>query len=206
MKTITTFPKKAALLTAALLLTLHSTLAATWLNETDTAAEADYVNLQFPASINVNAGTPTPTIYGRIYEAGVTESFGASLSILAQVGYGPASTDPRTDPNWLWFPASYNVQVGNDDEYQGSLTVNTAGSYSYTYRFSFDSGSSFTLGDLDGAGSNGGLSFSTAQLGSLEVNAVPEPAAPLLALLGGLVIAVARIRRGQQPTSPAPAP
>ncbi len=140
------------------------------LNETDTADEADYCILQFPATITVAAATATETIYGRIFEAGVTEAAGADGSVLAEVGYGPAATSPATTAGWRFSPATYNVQVGNDDEYQGTLTVPTAGSFSYAFRFSRDGGLNHTYCDLDGAGSNGGLVLDTAQLGALTVN------------------------------------
>ena len=179
------------------LFSITSSQAQTWLNETDTPGEADFVNLQFPFSINVQGGQQTPLIFGRIYEAGVTEAVGAHGSITAQIGYGPFGTDPRTDSNWLWSSANFNLQLGNDDEYMGTLTVNAGGSYSYTYRFSFDGGTSYTLGDIDGAGSNGGLGFSTSQMGTLNVEAVPEPGVTVLALLGGGLFAVRRWRRGR---------
>ena len=48
---------------------------------------------------------------------------------------------------------------------QAVLTL-PPGTYSYTFRFSLDGGFSFTLADLDGAGANGGLTFSATQLGT----------------------------------------
>ncbi|MEQ8986034.1 MAG: chitobiase/beta-hexosaminidase, partial [Deltaproteobacteria bacterium] len=95
---------------------------------------------------------------------------GPGANVIAQIGYGPAGTDPRTSTAWDWQAASFNVNVGNNDEYDGSFTVATPGSYLYTARFSLDGGLSFTYADLDGAGSNGGLDFSLAQLGQLTVN------------------------------------
>jgi hypothetical protein len=60
------------------------------------------------------------------------------------------------------------VQVGNDDEYQRQIIAPAAGTYAYGYRFSLD-GLQWTYCDLDGAGSNSGLDFSSAQLGSMTV-------------------------------------
>src|SRR5262249_53502983 len=40
-------------------------------NETNSALEADFCNLQFPASFMVTGNTATPLIFGRIFEAGV---------------------------------------------------------------------------------------------------------------------------------------
>jgi hypothetical protein len=167
--------------------------SAAWLNETNVGAEADYCNLQFPSSINIAVNQSTGTIYGRIYELGVTEAPGPSVSITAQLGYGPFGSDPTVSNAWQWFPATYNVQVGNDDEYQGSFVVNSAGTYAYTYRFSFDGGTDWTAGDLNGAGSNSGLTFEPSQLGTLTVT--PEPAAPWLAALLGCVWLQLRHRR-----------
>jgi hypothetical protein len=140
-------------------------------NETDAPGECDFCNLQFPATLTAAAGAPTALIYGRIYEAGLTDvTHGPVASISAQVGYGPPGTSPAISNRWVWVPAAFNQEYGNDDEYQGSLTVPSAGSYLYTFRFSLDGGSSWSYGDLDGAGSNAGLIFEASKLGVLTVN------------------------------------
>lgn len=139
-------------------------------NETDAAEEVDFCNLQFPAQTTAPLGVPTEVIYGRIYQAGVTEAAGANPQVRAELGYGPLGTDPRSSNAWVWQAATYNVQVGNDDEYQGTLTASRVGSFSYTFRFSIDEGLSYTYADTDGAGKNGGLEFSAALLGTLTVS------------------------------------
>ncbi len=45
----------------------------------------------------------TPLVYGRMFEAGVTESSGAPMGVRAQLGYGRSGVDPRTHPGWSWF-------------------------------------------------------------------------------------------------------
>jgi hypothetical protein len=144
------------------------------LNETDLPAEADYCVLQFPSTLSVSAGVASMTIYGRIYEGGLTDTTvgGPAPGITAELGYGPAGTDPRTSTAWVFHATVFNVETGtgnNDDEYMGTLTIPAAGSYAYTYRFSFDGGANVTYCDLDGAGSNGGLDFSPTQLGAATV-------------------------------------
>jgi hypothetical protein len=171
-----------ALLTTTL---ASSTARAAWVNETGLPEEADYVNLQFPSSFTVSAGTFTPTIYGRIFESGMTEAPGSNALILAEVGYGPLGSDPRTSGGWSWSSAVFNVQVGNDDEYQTNVLAPLInGTYSYTYRFSVDGGLNTTAADLNGAGSNIGQQFDPIDLGQMTVidGIVPEPGS--LALLG----------------------
>lgn len=90
----------------------------------------------------------------------------------AQLGYGPTSLNPQYEA-WTWGNATFNVQSGNDDEYQGSFTAPAPGKYSYAYRFSLDNGVSWTVCDAAsgdaGAGSNTGLTFNLESLPSLTV-------------------------------------
>ena len=66
-------------------------------NETNSAAEADFCNLQFPSAFTVKSALMTPALYGQLYEAGLTEAAGAPASVLAEVGYGTAPpTPPQT--------------------------------------------------------------------------------------------------------------
>ncbi|WP_281316694.1 lamin tail domain-containing protein [Polyangium sp. y55x31] len=138
-------------------------------NESDQAYEIDFCNVQSPASMTVSASAMTPVIYGRVYEAGVTEAAGASATLKVEVGFGPASINPTTQSGWQFFPATYDTQIGNDDEYKASfLAPATPGSYRYAYRVSLD-GTRWTYCDLNGAGSNAGLFFEVTQLPPLTV-------------------------------------
>jgi hypothetical protein len=145
-------------------------------NETDAALEADLCNLLSPASFSVVRNTQAPDLSGRIFEAGVTEPGGAPGGILAEVGYGsytgtPAGpSDPRTSSTWRFFPATYTMQVGNEDEFIGTfIAPSIAATYAYTFRFSQDNGLRWTYCDLDGAGSNAGLIFDSTRLGTMTV-------------------------------------
>ncbi|MFS8071665.1 MAG: hypothetical protein ACMG6S_35295, partial [Byssovorax sp.] len=138
-------------------------------NESGQPAEADYCVVQFPStSITVQTGAAAPLVYGRIFEAGVTSPAGAAPGITAEVGYGPASVNPEWQSGWQFFAASFNVQVGNDDEYQASFTAPAAGDYRYAYRFS-QNGLDWTYCDANGAGSNASLVFEPTQLPTLTV-------------------------------------
>jgi hypothetical protein len=138
-------------------------------NESGLAAEVDYCIVQFPASISVKAAQMTPLVYGRIYELGTTEAGGANANVKAELGFGPETINPTTQSGWQFFPATFNVQVGNNDEYQAQLTAPAmAGSYRYAYRFSLD-GTRWTYCDLNGAGANMGLFFEVTQLPVMTV-------------------------------------
>jgi hypothetical protein len=186
----------------ALLLLVTPAVAQVWQNETDSLTEAHFASLYLPASFSVGLGlTVSDSIYGRIYHSGLTESGSPSASILAQVGWGPDGSDPRLTP-WTWTNAAFSNHIGNDDEYEATfVTPLNAGTYGYTYRFSIDGGSTWTLADKNGAGSNFGLLLETNQFGSLTVLAdgtppIPEPST-YAALAGLVTLAAAGWRRRQ---------
>jgi hypothetical protein len=135
-----------------------------------TADDVDFCILQFPVSLGIPAGQSSGSVYGRVFQAGVTEPLGASVLVSGQVGVGPAGSDPRTSGAWAFVNATFNTQVGNNDEYIASFTVpTTPGSYAYAYRFSVDGGAHMTYCDTDGAGRNPGLTFDPTKTGALTV-------------------------------------
>lgn len=93
------------------------------------------------------------------------------MGVLAELGFGPAAWLPLTENSTGGFKnATFNTQVGNDDEFQGSFTAPaTVGMYRYVYRFSLDGGLNYTYCDSDGAGSNMGLDFNAANAGVMTV-------------------------------------
>jgi hypothetical protein len=146
-------------------------------NGTGTTAEVDYCRLQTPIVVTLNeAGSTTPPIYGRISEFGVTNLPGPAATVIAQLGYGPAGSDPRTASGWTWTTATYNPLFAGagpaDEEYFGTIAAPQAsGDYRYAFRFSVDGGATATYCDKDGAGSGGGT-FDPLQLGDLIVQLV----------------------------------
>jgi hypothetical protein len=137
-------------------------------NERGIAAELDYCNLQFPTSLSGTRFTDAGVVYARAYEAGSTEAAGAAPNLIAQIGYGPTTANPQYQPGWVWTTATFNVQVGNDDEWAATVIAPDAGTYSLAARFSYD-GVQWTYCDVDGAGANGGLGFDLGQLGTFTV-------------------------------------
>jgi hypothetical protein len=134
------------------------------------------------------AGDTTPSILGQLYKSGVTESPGPADDVIAQIGYGPAGTDPRYG-DWTWLPAAYSSQIGDDDQYTGDLSGLLPGTYAYTYRFSIDDGSTWAAADLTGDGSNPDVSFIAGDIGTLTVTPpAPEPASMGAITLTALIL------------------
>lgn len=141
-------------------------------NESGTATEADFCAVTFPASLSVATSTNN-TVYGQVFEAGVTSVAGADANVRAQFGYGPATQNPEYQNAWVWSNATFNIQSGNNDEYQATFTAPAAGTYRYAYRFSLDQGVSWTVCDGNtgdgGAGSNSNLTLEFSTLPVLTV-------------------------------------
>ncbi len=148
-------------------------------NESDASNEAsavpsypiDAVSLDRPAALDYTitaAGRSNP-IFGRITIAGITSQAGDVPGILAQVGFGAPGTDPAT---WSWVDMTFSADVGDQDEYSGTLKPESVGTYSYLVRFSTSQGETWVYGDLDG-----GTNWTNAP-GTLTVHPNPDQTAP----------------------------
>jgi hypothetical protein len=156
--------------------TLTATSLANCLTTATTAITAvdcgiPYANLQFPGNATI-AMCESQTFYARVFKADVTEAPGQSAGITAWIGRNAANTDPATWSEASWQAATFNVQSGNDDEYQVTFGPSTAGTYYVASRFRFAPGT-FVYGGYTTTG--GGLWDATtnvsATLTAYEVNA-----------------------------------
>ena len=125
----------------------------------------DWCRYQWPhgETVEVAAGF---FAYGRVYEAGLTDSsdgVDADDDLVGQAGYGPVGTDPAGNALWTWVEAGATPGwsgAANDepdnDEYQAALSIPVAADVDLAYRFSLDAGRTWTYCDRDaGAGSDG---------------------------------------------------
>jgi hypothetical protein len=95
--------------------------------------EMDFVNLQWPATLTVVQGT-AGQVYAQGYEPGVTPGAGPGIGVTAWIGVSDTNTDPSTWTTWI--PATFNTQVGNNDEYVAAIGATLApGTYYYASRF-----------------------------------------------------------------------
>lgn len=109
-----------------------------------------WANLQWPPSLTCHVGVVSDNVYGQVWIDGVTMMPGPTAGLSAQLGFGPEATNPDGNPGWTWSEASFNVDVGNNDEFVGTMTATAAGTYDYLYRYSTDAGLTWLYADLNG--------------------------------------------------------
>jgi hypothetical protein len=120
----------------------------------------NWVGNMYPPDGTANSGTGYD-IYIQVFKQGVTESGGQGGGISCQIYYGSVSSFGGSWSNINTQSMTYNADIGNNDEYRGTLTL-TTGLYEYTCRCSDDGGSSWTWN----AGPNGRLTVNAP----LDVN------------------------------------
>jgi glycosidase len=137
-----------------------------------------WANLQWPPSMShtISVVNRTPNAYGQVWIDGVTNQPGQTPNLHAQLGYGPANSDPNGNPAWSWVDASFNTDAGNNDEFMASLLPESVGSFDYAFRYSTTNGTTWVYADLDGIG-NG---YDPAQAGKLTVNSSGDTTPPAI--------------------------
>ncbi len=129
------------------------------------SAQIDWANLQWPDMGTISIGGDY-NVYAQVYEPGVTNSPGQGAGIDAWIGYSTDDTDPATWTDWV--VATFNTDVGDNDEYMANLgaAITSPGTYYYASRFKLD------LADYVYGGFNGGFWDGTTNVsGVLTVNA-----------------------------------
>ncbi|MBM4318495.1 MAG: hypothetical protein FJ125_00690, partial [Deltaproteobacteria bacterium] len=169
----------------------------------------DFCRLQAPLVAETNPGRAV-TVTGRVFEKGVTDrtaAVDAEPGLVGQLGWGPDGSAPAGNAGWSWIAATPGpgwdgAAAGEPghDEYRAVLTAPAAGRYDFAFRFTIDSGASWTYCD-GGAGSGDG--YQPAQAGDLRVN-VPFDACnpnPCIAPPADECLDAATLRRYPMPGS-----
>lgn len=135
----------------------------------------DYANLQWPPAATIEEGSSF-TVYGQVYEPGVTEPAGQGNGILAWVGINPSNTNPNT---WgTWIPMDFNAESttsGNNDEYMAMIGAGLApGTYYYATRYRLNDGG-YVYGGIDASNNGNFWDGTTYMSGVLTVIAAAVP-------------------------------
>jgi glycosidase len=111
-----------------------------------------WANLQWPPSMTHTISTTdrTDNAYGQVWIDGATSQPGQTESLRAQLGFGPAGSNPANNLAWTWVEAGFNVDVGNNDEFVASMLPEAVGTYHYVYRYTTTNGRDWLYADLNG--------------------------------------------------------
>jgi glycosidase len=139
-----------------------------------------WANLQGPASLTDTISTTnrTENVYGQVFIDGVTNQPGTTLSLVAQLGFGPVGSNPAGNTNWTWVGASFNTDVGNNDEFLASLLPEAVGAYDYIYRYTTTNGRDWLYADLNGPIAAGVLPPNPGKLQVVSSGDMIAPAVP----------------------------
>jgi glycosidase len=136
--------------------------------------QIDWANVQWPLTINQEISSNASTVvYGQVYINGVTDVPGATPTLRAQLGYGPANSIP--DETWTWIEATFSGQASNNDEFAATPIPEQIGSYHYVYRYTTNDGASWVYADTNGTFSEGTAPNSPGQM---EITASADSTAP----------------------------
>ena len=117
----------------------------------------NWANTQSPASGSI-CPSGTYTIYGQVYQPGLTDAAGQGAGITAEFGYSTSNSDPASASGWTWASATYNsTSSGNNDEYLGTFSGLSAGTYYYAFRYKITASAScgYQYGGYNGGFWNG---------------------------------------------------
>ncbi len=130
----------------------------------------DFGNLQFPSVATICTGG-TINAYGQLFNTGDIETAppGAAPGVTVQLGYSTSNTNPSTWTNWN--NATFNAQAGSNDEYVGTLSNLSAGTYYYTFRYRANN-CDWQYGGFNSSG--GGFWSASNTSGVLTVTAPPS--------------------------------
>ncbi|MBA4251850.1 MAG: hypothetical protein C0425_09625 [Chlorobiaceae bacterium] len=131
----------------------------------NTSDTIGFGNLQWPLN-PVILRQDSVTVYGQIFVNGLTNAPGRGAGINAWLGWSNTNSNPNTWTNWI--PATYNVDVGNNDEYQANIGAGLPrGVYYYAFRYQLN------LGTFRYGGTNSFWNGTTSVNGILRINARP---------------------------------
>jgi trimeric autotransporter adhesin len=112
----------------------NSTISATQING------LDFANIQAPGTSSICEGNSI-TIYGQVFEPGLTQTSGQGSGISVQYGISTIDSNPSTWPPSAWSIATYNstsLVNPNNDEYQATLSNLTPGTYYYAFSYTYN--------------------------------------------------------------------
>ena len=112
----------------------------------DTSLKIEWCKLVSEAEMTAPLGKSVG-VYGQAFVQTCTEDEGACEFLKAYIGYGAKGA--KTAEDFTFVEATYNKQVGYNDEFGGTIKPTAAGEYDVIYAFSLDGGKTMTYCDTD---------------------------------------------------------
>ena len=100
----------------------------------------DWANIQWPGTSTICQGQSL-SIFGQVFENGLTNPVGQAAGITVSYGLSTTNTNPAAWPASAWSAATYNPFSSvnpNNDEYSGTLTGLTPGTYYYAFSYTYN--------------------------------------------------------------------
>jgi hypothetical protein len=105
--------------------------------------EISIANLQWPPVMTTVVDELPPTVYGRVYIPGKTDT-NMAWELVVHAGVGTRTND------FVWYPAQYNQNYGAFNEFRCDMpATNAVGTYAYVYRFTYR-GTNVQYGHVNG--------------------------------------------------------
>jgi glycosidase len=147
--------------------------------------------LEGPASVSqpLSAVEPGVEIAGRVRVDGYSAAKGATIGIVAQLGFGPEGSEP--DAGWTWSAMTYDSDADGADRFVGGVRPNATGSWAVALRVSTDAGATWQLADRDGIGFTSAQAVSLNATAPSDADAPPAPAGARAALASDTAVALA---------------
>ncbi|OGN87910.1 MAG: hypothetical protein A2X23_12600 [Chloroflexi bacterium GWC2_73_18] len=134
--------------------------------------------LDGPAAIEhpLSATGPGAPVAGLVTVEGYTAAAGPTVGLRAQVGFGPAGSDPAKNPGWSWGEMSFDSDVGGADRMAGRLRPEELGTFDVAMRVSASGGAGWTYADLDGTANGYGAAQAVRLTAVAGADREPPPA------------------------------
>lgn len=127
-----------------------------------------WIGIQWPYTIDVEAGAPGEIVYGQIYMNDGTTGGTVPEHFVWRVQLGikkdaTVAEYPVISATWRWIDASFNDKYqGNNHEYMAGFPMDKVGDFAYIYRFSLNNGLSWWYCDKGVVGDTPGPGFITS--------------------------------------------
>ena len=120
---------------------------------TDPGSCLDSAVLPSQVQISTQPGVASAPFTAVLSDSSISDCSSLPSGVIGELGLGQqsANPNPNVDPNWRWFPASFDgpASSSGDCAFSGTITHGSFGSFWVSFRFSDDDGYRWIYADSD---------------------------------------------------------